>query len=200
MKCYGVLLLLLLLFHSTFFEFSHKSYLEILHWILSSNKFTQVSKILLIIQSIKAVVWLVTILPLISISTSFFRVFWDHSKCSNYNWYHCHLDVPQFFELSSKVQVFVYLFVLFLFSHCCPTQRQNLKNDKFVFFHVNQHKFFWPGLRLVFWPRFGQRFVSQNHRIFHMTHSLGQILVCSRVKLSFLKILPSRLHFPQNGV
>ena len=41
---------------------------------------------------------------------SLFRAFGDRSKCPNYNWYHYHLYVPQVFQPSSKIQVFVYVF------------------------------------------------------------------------------------------
>ena len=34
---------------------------------------------------------------------------------SNYYWYHCHLHVPQLFQLSEKIYVFVQLFTFFHF-------------------------------------------------------------------------------------
>ena len=59
---------------------------------------------------------MVLILLLISSSPIlFFKAFVDCSKHSNYNWYHCHLYVPQLFQLSSKIQVFVYLLAFFYF-------------------------------------------------------------------------------------
>ena len=43
------------------------------------------------------------------------RPFGDWSERTNYNWYYLDLHVPEFFQLSSKVQVFTYLFALFYF-------------------------------------------------------------------------------------
>ena len=53
-----------------------------------------------------------------------FKAFGDHSKCTKYNWYHCHSHVPQLFYFSGKIQVFVYLFA-FIYFH--PVVDQNDK-------------------------------------------------------------------------
>ena len=41
-----------------------------------------------------AVVWIESILPLISSSLQSIFKAQGSSKCTNYNWYHCHPDVP----------------------------------------------------------------------------------------------------------
>ena len=53
-------------------------------------------------------------------SSSYFQVlkslyesFDDCTKSTNYNWYKRHFHVPQFFQFSSKVQVFIFLSFLF---------------------------------------------------------------------------------------
>ena len=44
----------------------------------------------------------------------FLKASWDRPKPVNYNWYHGHPDIRHFFfNFSSEVQVFVYLFVFF---------------------------------------------------------------------------------------
>ena len=77
---------------------------------LSDSKSTQISRTLLAdFQR-----WLLSIIPLIFRSHSFFLI----GKCSkgfNYNWYHCHFHVPQLFLLFRKVQVLVYFFTFFYF-------------------------------------------------------------------------------------
>ena len=37
------------------------------------------------------------------------------SKSTNYNWYNRHFYVPQFFQLPSLVEVFIFLFTFFQF-------------------------------------------------------------------------------------
>ena len=41
--------------------------------------------------------------------------FGDSSECPRYNWYHCHFQVLQFFQFSSKGQVLIFLFAFFQF-------------------------------------------------------------------------------------
>ena len=85
--------------------FSRQPQLVVFHWRLSDNKSPQISMILLGILAV------VSILPLISSSSSFFQAFNYRSKCTNYNWYYRHRYVLQFFSslVSSK-----YLFVFSL--------------------------------------------------------------------------------------
>ena len=94
----------------------------VFHWSLSDCKFPLVSMIPLgIFANLNnAVVWMVSILPLISNSSSlFFLPFGDRYNHSNYNWNYRHLHVPQHFffggGVSVKVQIFVSLFAFFYF-------------------------------------------------------------------------------------
>ena len=86
-------------------------------WSLSDNKSLQVSPILLTILAdlIKAIVWIVSILPSISKCYNLpFKPFWDRSKCTNYNWYDRHCHVPLFFVvLWQRPSTFPFYFLLF---------------------------------------------------------------------------------------
>ena len=42
---------------------------------------------------------------------SIFRPLRDRSKSTNYNWYQLHIRVPQFFQLSGRIQVFGHILV-----------------------------------------------------------------------------------------
>ena len=44
------------------------------------------------------------------------------SKCTNYNWYSCHFHAQQLFQLSGKIQVFVYLFLFYFIFTLWSTQ------------------------------------------------------------------------------
>ena len=46
---------------------------------------------------------------------SIYQSFGECTKCTNYNWYHRHFHVPQFFQFVSKVLEFILLFVFFQF-------------------------------------------------------------------------------------
>ena len=55
-------------------------------------------------------------------STSYFQVlqslypsFGDRAERTNYNWYHSHFNVPQFFQFSSEVLVLISFFAFFQF-------------------------------------------------------------------------------------
>ena len=83
-----------------------------LHWSLSDSKSLQVSRTLLSILANlnNAVVWMVLILSLIFNSFSlFFQTFGDHSKCPNYNWYHCLPHHPQFLVLCQGPSIRLFL-------------------------------------------------------------------------------------------
>ena len=70
----------------------------VFHWILSDNKSPQVTRTFLSILAVFtiAVVWMVATCPPTSKSSSPFSY---SSKRTNYNWYNCHLRVPQFFSI-----------------------------------------------------------------------------------------------------
>ena len=86
----------------------------VFHWSLSDSKSPQVSRTLLSILAVlnNAVVWMVSTRPPTSKSSSPFSYC---SKRTNYNWYNCHLHVPQFFQFPSKVEVLILLFTFFQF-------------------------------------------------------------------------------------
>ena len=46
---------------------------------------------------------------------SFSKPFGDHSKSFNSSWYYHHFHVPQLFQFSSKIYIFVYLFLFLSF-------------------------------------------------------------------------------------
>ena len=73
---------------------------------------------------------MVAILPMISSSQYFFRVFGDCSKGTNYNWNHHHFHDSQPFQFSGKIQVFVNLFA-FLFSFNDQLERLYLLSEKY---------------------------------------------------------------------
>ena len=45
---------------------------------------------------------------------SLFGTFWDHSRCSNHNWYHRHSHVQQLFQFSGKLKVLLSFILFFL--------------------------------------------------------------------------------------
>ena len=58
--------------------------------------------------------------------------FGDCTKSTNYNWYHCHLHVPQFFQ-SSKVQVLISVFRFLSILLCGQSGHQCPQFGKFFF-------------------------------------------------------------------
>ena len=131
------------------FFFSHEV------WSSAQNKviclYLQVSTTLQnIVANLKcAVVWMASILPRISCSCSLFG---DHSKGTNYNWYHRHPHVPQLFFSSGKILVFAYVFA---FSHFHAIVRWNDKIHKMtnsfllglvsfglILWHINHFRLF----------------------------------------------------------
>ena len=97
-------------------RFSHQLMLVSFHWGLSDSKFPRVSTNLLYIFR-RSQLCLDGFDSYIDFQffQSLFQAFRDGSKCTNYNWYHCHLHVPQLFLFSDKVQVLVSLFAFFYF-------------------------------------------------------------------------------------
>ena len=101
---------------------------------------------------------------------SIFSAFRDCSKCTNYNWYHCHFYVPQLLQ----IEVFDDLLAFF------PFHSKVWRNSEIHKMTVRLGFFFGGGckltLRLVFWPAFDYIFVSKNPREFYKSHFLGRIL------------------------
>ena len=90
----------------------------VFHWSLSDSKSPQVSRTLLSILAVlnNAVVWMVSTRPPTSKSSSpFSNPLVTVLNATNYNWYNCHLHVPQFFQFSSKVEVLILHFTFFQF-------------------------------------------------------------------------------------
>ena len=101
-----------------------------------------------------AVVWMVSILFLISISSSL--AFVDCLMVIKHSWYHCYLYVTQLFQLSSKVKVsvdFPLAFLLILW----PVGTAKFTCYKFFLFCQSTQV-------LVFWFQFGDPFLSQNKK------------------------------------
>ena len=69
---------------------------------------------------------MVSIFPLISDSYRyfFFKTFRNHSKCANYNWYHYHPHVSQFFLVLWQGPSICLSFCILLFLLCCPPEWQ----------------------------------------------------------------------------
>ena len=113
--------------------------------------------------------WIVSTLPLIFISFTphFFKAFWNRPK--RYNWYHRHLPALQLFQLSRRIQVFVYSFGFF---HFCWSSKIHKMTSSF---------FFLLTIRLLFWPGLGHPLVSQSRRVFYWFYFLGRILVCAYI-------------------
>ena len=102
------------------------------------------------------------------------------SKCSYQNWYHRHFHIPQLFQLSSKIEVYIYFIAFFYFSFVISW------NTKFL-----QMASSWFG-RLAEMERFVDQFVSQNPVFFNF-HSVvrqdGKVHY-SAGSLLFLLIIP----------
>ena len=123
-------------------SFSHQHQLVVFYRSLRYSKSSQVSRTLLSILADlnNVVVWMVSILPLISTSSSlFYKACGDHSKHTNYNCYHDHPHVPEFFVVLWQDPSTYLSFCFLLFSLCGLPDQQNPPDDKF-FFLVNQHK------------------------------------------------------------
>ena len=95
------------------------------HWSLRDSKSSLASNTIITAADLNhAVVWMVSTRPLISNSSSLFiNLFCGCTKRTKYNWYRSHY-VPSFFQLPSKVLVFISLIAFFQFYRII---RQNSK-------------------------------------------------------------------------
>ena len=100
-------------------------------------------------------------------SSSYFQVlqplyqsFGDCTKCTNYNWYHHHFHVPQFFLFPSKVKVLIFLFTSFQFYSMVSQDSKIYNFASSLFF------FCWLLPGLIIWLRSGDLFLSHNPREF----------------------------------
>ena len=94
--CLGLGIFLLSLLFYYFEKFSYQCLLMVSHESASDSKFPHVFRTLLSIQANlnNAVVWMISIRPLISKSTSpCTNPFGDCTDCTDYNWYHRHFHV-----------------------------------------------------------------------------------------------------------
>ena len=132
---------------------------------------------------------------------SLFRAFWDCSKCTNYNWYYCQHHVLQLVWQGWSTCL---SFRLILFSLCGFSERQNLLDDKFVFFvvFVIWHYFFLlVGTRFGLWDLMVRLYLKTQENF--MSHSLGRILVSLYTIYQYVQVLiprtiPSGSCFPLN--
>ena len=84
----------------------------VFHWSLSDSKSPQISSTILADLN-NAVVWTVSTCPLIS--KSLYQPFGDCVERPNYNWCYRDFHVPQFFQVSGRVLVFILLFAFLQF-------------------------------------------------------------------------------------
>ena len=102
------------------------------------TKWQQVSRTLLSILTDlnTAVVWMVSILPLISsFPQSLFQTFEGGSGDSNYNWYHRHFHVPRLFSALEQ-DPGICLFFLFFFTLCFIFTRWSSERLKIFFWLI----------------------------------------------------------------
>ena len=127
-------------------------------------------------MSILAVVWMVSIRPLISKSSNpCTNSFDDCIECINYSWYHRHFHVPYFFSTLTRS----YLSIHFLSVLPCSQRRQqNLLVGKLSFF-----------IALVIWSRSIDPFVSQNNREVCVSHFQGWIVYTPFVRMIKFRLL-----------
>ena len=91
-----------------------------------------------------AIVWMVSIRPLISKSSSLLSQFFvDCTEHSNYNWYHRHLHIPLFFNSLSR-STYLSLFSL-SFSFTLWSTRTAKSTIQQVLFFVDFYKVWSPG-------------------------------------------------------
>ena len=97
------------LFLEFLFEFSTPALVCVIGSILKSPGFSSVfwSILILLLFEWSSLVFFYQVLQVL------YQSFGDCTKSTNYNWYHRHFQVPQFFQFSSKVEVLISLFVYF---------------------------------------------------------------------------------------
>ena len=131
-------------------SFSYQRWWMVFHKRLSDNESLQVFGTLLSIPAEfnSALVWIVSILPLISCFLSFFPNLWGQFHHTNYN---CYLHVPVclgFFQLFDTVKEFVDFFHFLLFSYWGLVFKPDLCN---LILSQNSKEFF---MRLILEDRF----------------------------------------------
>ena len=136
----------------------------IFYWSLIEWKSPQVSRNLsILVDVINTLIWIISILLLISSCFSPFSMLMGTDPSVPTITAITLTLVPQLFQFSGKVQVFVYLFCFLLFLLC--GQQENGK----VHYSAGS----------LFWTRLGDPFLSQNPRRFYRFHSPRLILGCA---------------------
>ena len=99
-------------------EFFTHLWLVVFLWSLSDSKFPQISRTFLSILGDlnNAVVWMLSILPLISYSFSPFSKPFGPFQAHQFDGYHRHPLVPHFFFFFSFLASFKYLFIILFYS------------------------------------------------------------------------------------
>ena len=94
------------------------NYRRIFRWCLSDSKSAQITRTLLSILAdfINAVVWMVSVLVLISNFSSLFFLPWDVRTPPNYKWYYHHCHVPLYFLKFSSRSILSLCFIFTLWS------------------------------------------------------------------------------------
>ena len=113
-------------------------------------------------------------------------VFVHRTERSNYNWYHRHIHVPQLFQFSRKVKVFISLFAFFRFY---PVVSRN-GNARYAAGSLFLLSITWSG----YLARLGDIFVSQNPRGVCASHFPGRM-----VQFKFLAQFPVN-HIPYSVI
>ena len=116
---------------------------------------------------------------------SLYQSFGDCTQSPNYNLYHCHFHVPQFFN--SLVRSFFSLSFNFTLWYPPPPGQQSPQFGKFAFCWLFQGLIVWLGL--------GNLFVSQNPKEVYASHSPGQIPGCAYTIWLYGQISMMRPHF-----
>ena len=101
---------------------------------------------------------------------------------------HYHPHNQQFFQLSGKIQVFFYLFVLFDFATSL-LKLQNPQNDKFIYLFILFIYLFI--LIYLTWPGWNDPYVTPNHNEFCESSFRGQNLCCKYTINQYNQVLIS---------
>ena len=128
---------------------------------------------------------------------SLYQSFGDCTKSTNYNWYHHHFHIPQFFNSRARsryLSFFAFSFNFILWS--AGTEKATIRQVLF---------FCWLLIGLVIWSRLGEPFVSQNPREVCAFHSPGQLpgcvyTICSYGQISISCTIPRGSRCPPSHV
>ena len=120
----------------------------VFHWRWSDNKSPKISRTLHnILPDLKnAVVWMVSSRPLISkASNPFINPLMTVPNSTNYYWYNCHVQVPQFLQFPDKGQGVYFPFYFLSVLLCGQPGQQCPQFCMFSFFVVDYYQVRSPG-------------------------------------------------------